>query len=1072
MLLYNKEKYLLREETHMKKLFSLLLVLALCLSLFPAAFAEEPVGALAPDVPEEETTPPSAQGADTSPYTGEAETDPDEHVGDGVLDVPEEDPSASPDGSAQDDTGDGLDALPPAEDEIQDTVASGECGDSMIWTLGSTGVLTIAGSGDMWDFKEESTEDSLVSTAPWYDRREEIKTVRILQGVTSIGNFAFMDCSSMTDITIPEGVTRIGDEAFSSCNGLTSITIPVSVTGIGYEAFYYCASLSNITIPEGVTYIGNSVFDCCFGLTSLSIPASLTGEVGLSIDYCDSLTDIYYGDTKAAWTQLGMYYDHYRVTVHCSDVEIAAADSSACGDDLIWTLSSDGVLTIAGTGDMWDYNSRHRVPWYDNGSEIKTVRIVSGVTGIGETAFYRCENLTQVTIPEGVTRIGSSAFSHCSALTSVTLPESVTSIGSSAFSSCSALTSMTIPAGVTAISDYTFYQCDSLTEITIPAGVTSIGNYAFGFCSGLTEITLPANLTSIGHHGFYFCNRLIEVTIPEGVTTIGRRAFDDCSALTRVSLPASLVDWNPTMMFEFCSSLAEIQVAEANPAYCAADNIVYDKAMETLLLCPAGKTGSVTIPASVKTIVEYAFYECGALTEIRFEGPAPSFSAHSFYRVKATAYYPQQESSWTAAVRQNYGGTITWVAYGPIASGQCGDDLTWTLEENGTLTISGTGDMWNWSNIDLAPWWSYCQYEITALDIQPGVTGIGEYAFHSCGKLTEITVPEGVTRIGYAAFSSCNSLTSVTLPASLTETGNDLFRSCDSLTDIYFGGTRAMWSQLNMPYDHYSITVHCSDGDIAPADVMYCGDNLIWTLNSEGVLTVAGRGSMWNFDDDHAPWAASLGSIKSVRIISGATSIGSNAFARCDALTSVTIPEGVTSIGRGAFYACYGLTGVTIPESVTRIGRSAFNRCYGLTSVTIPKNVTAIGEYAFGSCGTLTEIRFEGSAPSFGELCFSVVTATAYYPANDPSWTEEVRQNYGGTITWEAYALEPSHIPGDINGDGNVNLIDAQQLMRYVKYHDVTVVEAGLDVNGDGNVNLIDAQQLMRYIKYHDVVIH
>ena len=1056
----------------MKKLFSLLLVLALCLSLFPAAFAEEPAGELAPDVQEEETTPPSSQGADTSPYTGEAETDPDEHVGDGVLDVPEEDPSTSPDGSAQNDTGDDPAALPPAADEIQDTVASGECGDSLIWTLSSTGVLTIAGSGDMWDFKEESTDDGLVSTAPWYDRREEIKTVRILQGVTSIGNLAFMDCSSMTEITIPEGVTRIGDEAFSSCNGLTSITIPVSVTGIGYEAFYYCASLSSITIPEGVTYIGNSVFDCCFGLTSLSIPASLTGEVGLSIDYCDSLTDIYYGDTKAAWTQLGMYYDHYRVTVHCSDVEIAAADSSACGDNLIWTLSSDGVFTISGTGDMWDYNSPHRVPWDDNYLEIKTVRILSGVTGIGEMAFYGCENLTQVTIPEGVTRIGSSAFSHCSALTSVTLPESVTSIGSSAFSSCERLTSMTIPAGVTAISDYTFYQCGSLTEITIPEGVTSIGNYAFGFCVRLTEITLPANLTSIGNHGFFFCSRLIEVTIPEGVTSLGNRAFDNCSALTRVSLPASLVDWNPTIMFEFCSSLAEIQVAEANPAYCAADNIVYDKAMETLLLCPAGKTGSVTIPASVKTIVENAFYECGALTEIRFEGPAPSFSAHSFYRVKATAYYPQQESSWTAAVRQNYGGTITWVAYGPIASGQCGDDLTWTLEENGTLTISGTGDMWNWSNIDLAPWWSYCQYEITALDIQPGVTGIGEYAFHSCGKLTEITVPEGVTRIGYAAFSSCNSLTSVTLPASLTETGNDLFRSCDSLTDIYFGGTRAMWSQLNMPYDHYSITVHCSDGDIAPADVMYCGDNLIWTLNSEGVLTVAGRGSMWNFDDDHAPWAASLGSIKSVRIISGATSIGSNAFARCDALTSVTIPEGVTSIGRGAFYACYGLTGVTIPESVTRIGRSAFNRCYGLTSVTIPKNVTAIGEYAFGSCGTLTEIRFEGSAPSFGELCFSVVTATAYYPQPDPSWTEEVRQNYGGTITWEAYALEPSHIPGDINGDGVVNNKDVTRLQRYLKGADVEVVEAALDVNGDGKVNNKDLTRLQRYLKGADAEIH
>jgi uncharacterized protein (DUF2141 family) len=140
--------------------------------------------------------------------------------------------------------------------------------------------------------------------------------------------------------------------------------------------------------------------------------------------------------------------------------------------------------------------------------------------------------------------------------------------------------------------------------------------------------------------------------------------------------------------------------------------------------------------------------------------------------------------------------------------------------------------------------------------------------------------------------------------------------------------------------------------------------------------------------------------------------------------------------------------------------------------VTIPKNVTAIGEYAFGSCGTLTEIRFEGSAPSFGELCFSVVTATAYYPQPDPSWTEEVRQNYGGTITWEAYALEPSHIPGDINGDGVVNNKDVTRLQRYLKGADVEVVEAALDVNGDGKVNNKDLTRLQRYLKGADAEIH
>ena len=386
----------------------------------------------------------------------------------------------------------------PAWDEIQETTASGECGDSLIWTLSSTGVLTIAGAGDMWDFSTIETESSAVTTAPWFDRREEIKTVRILQGVTSIGNVAFMHCSNMTDITIPEGVTCIGDSAFSNCHGLTSVTIPAGAISIGSHAFYYCSNLSSITILEGVTLIETQAFDYCNSLTSLSIPASLSGVEGLSIDYCRSLKDIYYGGTKAAWRQLSVGYERYSITVHCSDGDIAAADPSSCGDNLIWTLSSEGVLTIAGTGDMWDFSYSHRPPWYSRNSEIKSVNLFSGVTSIGNVAFAGCRSMTNVTIPDGVTRIGTNAFDNCSGLTAVSIPEGVTSIGKETFSSCSALTSVTLPESLTVISDYAFYQCWNLPEITIPAGVRSIGGNAFAFCRSLTAITIPAGVTSIG----------------------------------------------------------------------------------------------------------------------------------------------------------------------------------------------------------------------------------------------------------------------------------------------------------------------------------------------------------------------------------------------------------------------------------------------------------------------------------------------------------------------------------------------------------------------------------------------
>ena len=133
--------------------------------------------------------------------------------------------------------------------------------------------------------------------------------------------------------------------------------------------------------------------------------------------------------------------------------------------------------------------------------------------------------------------------------------------------------------------------------------------------------------------------------------------------------------------------------------------------------------------------------------------------------------------------------------------------------------------------------------------------------------------------------------------------------------------------------------------------------------------------------------------------------------------------------------------------------------------------MTAIGEYAFGSCRTLTEIRFEGSAPSFGELCFSVVTATAYYPMSNPTWTEEVRRGYGGEITWVGYEPEPERIPGDINGDGELNNKDVTRLIRYIKYGDVEAVEYALDPNLDGATDNKDVTRLIRYIKYGDVEI-
>lgn len=142
-------------------------------------------------------------------------------------------------------------------------------------------------------------------------------------------------------------------------------------------------------------------------------------------------------------------------------------DSGTCGakgSNLTWTLDSEGVLTISGSGDMHGYGSSD-APWYGSRSRVKSAVIAEGVTSIGESAFENCRSLTSVTIPNSVTSIGGCAFDECWSLTSVTIPDSVTSIGDSAFASCTSLTSVTIPDSVTSIGGSAFYNCTSLTDV-------------------------------------------------------------------------------------------------------------------------------------------------------------------------------------------------------------------------------------------------------------------------------------------------------------------------------------------------------------------------------------------------------------------------------------------------------------------------------------------------------------------------------------------------------------------------------------------------------------------------------
>ena len=270
-----------------------------------------------------------------------------------------------------------------------------------------------------------------------------------------------------------------------------------------------------------------------------------------------------------------------------------------------------------------------------------------------------------------------------------------------------------------------------------------------------------------------------------------------------------------------------------------------------------------------------------------------------------------------------------------VASGTCGDNLTWKLDDEGTLTISGKGAMTEWVNIDSAPWKTYSN-TINKVVIQPGVTSIGKNAFSLCTNLESITIPKSVTSIGWGAFQECGSLKSITIPEGVTSIERSVFYECSSLTSITIpkSVTSIGWSAFQGCSSLKSITI------------------------PEGVTSIE--------------WGAFQGcsSLMSITIPESVTSIGEDAFYGCENLRSITIPEGVTSIGWKAFKGCSRLMSITIPEGVTSIGDSAFEDCRGLTSISLPESVIKIGNYAFKSTALTGKFVIPSGVTKIGDGLF------------------------------------------------------------------------------------------------------
>ena len=873
-----------------------------------------------------------------------------------------------------------------------------------------------------------------------------IESVTIPETVMLIGDSAFECCTSLKKVEFEgEGIRYIAEFAFAN-TALTEINIPRSLDSISIDVFYntditdivfgkndvdyfefYGATFAGsdirtVTLKSNGVIVCSGTFTDCYVNTVIFEGSVAVFEMGAMLINNNPIQEIIFKSTYPAEVARMLVLDYgYNCYYYSDYVSFSKRTPSHSGvvktDEYSYTVE-DNYATIV---DYFGTSGAVNIPetiggyvvtkigssafrnysYYDKiqGKTVylNSVSIPSGVREIGEFAFADNACLSNVVFGSGVQKIGASAFAGCSVLYDVALPSTTKEIGDYCFMDTN-LKKFSAP-GIERIPVSAFENCAKLTTVTLSGEMESIGAYAFNGCSSLTSIVIPEGITVIEPYAFQNCTKLSSVNLPESIREIGRYAFNGCKSLNFVENSGfietlgeyAFADTSLTT-FDFSSVKGEI------PAYCFNNGSFYD--------------ATLTIPATVERIGEYAFYYCdfsnvvigngvkeigewafaknSMLVQVSIPGSVEVLSDRCF------ASCPLISLELNEGIKKIGVAAFTTATFAELTIPESLEEINqrafWysridvlnynaincKFVDTGSSTMTDAespfyenvyavniGD-----KVESLPDWFLAQTKIKSVTIPEGVKTIGEFAFYYCQNLTQVDMADTVQVMNQYCFSYCGNLTEFTIPGDLTVYKSSVLEQSTGIETINYNAVNCKISLISSergdlvkfsPFSKLKSlkNFNIGEGVVNIPDSLCAGMTYLEQITIPSTVTDIGDGAFYKC------------AFETVTLPQKLESIGEYAFSYCKKLVTIEFPESLRIVNKGAFGGCYKLESVDMKNGVVYLGDNVFNDCNSLKSITLSDSINTVPAYTFAGCDLLEEIYIPDNVVRIGEQAFS-----------------------------------------------------------------------------------------------------